>query len=116
MGAYPQPLAELVVGEGMLGSLAVLLGYWGGKSEYNFNVLEKLEIPPQLISLVVFSALLLSNFTTCSASFYEERLAKEVNTLFSVPLPAIPFFFLLHIGIYSHFKTLLTALLCFLCL
>lgn len=83
----------------MLGPLAVLLGYRGGRSKYSLNVLEKLEVPPQLGSLVFFSALLLSNFTTYSANFYEERLAKEVNTLSSAPLPAVPF--VLHRNLFS---------------
>jgi len=64
----------------MLGSLPGPLGHWGGKFKYSLNILGKLEIPPKLIALVFFSALLLSNFTTCPVNLYEERLAKQLNT------------------------------------
>lgn len=54
--------------------------------------------------MAFFSALVLSNFMTRSVIFYEERLAKEVNTFFSVSLPAGPSVLLLHTGVYSHLK------------
>lgn len=75
----------------MLGSLpGPPVGHQGGKSKYNLNVLKSWKSNQSLFAWCSFSAVLLSNFTTCSVNFYEERLAKEVNTFFNVPLPAVP--------------------------
>lgn len=113
MGAQPSLHPNWGWWGSMLGSLPGPSGHWGGKSKYKLNILGKSDILPKLISLVLFSAPLLSNLTTCSVNFYD-RLAKEVNTLFSVPLPAVSSVLLLHIRVYSHFKILFTAILCFL--
>lgn len=65
----------------LLGSPPGPSAYWGRKSKYNLNAV-KLEIPPNLISLVFSSALLLFNTTTHSVNFYEKRLGKEDNIFF----------------------------------